>query len=649
MIVLALKKKAIWLTTYLSLLTVIILWGLATPVLAAPSYTVDHWYIRNNSGNTLNGVTSGNGIILAIGVNGTILGSTDGGETWAARNSQVSLSLNGITYGNGTFVVIGAGGTILTSTDGVSWAPRYSGTDQDLYGVTYGNEAFVVVGKGGTILTSSDGAKTWNIRDSGTSKTLYAVAYGNHVFSTVGDRCTGFSTTDGYTWTVKSNEDLILYGIDYFNGSWTAVGGSDTHRVYLIMHSSNGIEWYYDDYNVADGKVAFHGVAYTDGNKDEIGNKAIIVGWDGNIRSSETGSKPWSICASPTKNLLNGVIFVNNTFVAVGGSGTIIQSEAPPTVTSIYPTSGTTNGGTQVMITGHGFIGATKVNFGTPTGTGLTINSDTWITVSSPAGNGTVDVTVTGPGGTSETNASDEFTYYPPPFVASLSPSSGPSDGGTTVTIKGFGFIDATAVKFGNALATNYKVNDDTSITAISPEGTGTVDVTVTGPGGISATSAGNEFTYIGKTVSNVATLGDINVSNGTTLANVGLPSTVQVTLSDNSKTNIGVTWDSGTPSYNATTAGTYAFKGILKMPTGLTNPTNVTATVHVIVEKPISLKGDINGDGAVNILDVVQAVNFALGKATPTTVQFTAADMNGEGIINILDVVQIVNKALGR
>ena len=59
-------------------------------------------------------------------------------------------------------------------------------------------------------------------------------------------------------------------------------------------------------------------------------------------------------------------------------------------------------------------------------------------------------------------------------------------------------------------------------------------------------------------------------------------------------------------------------------------------------------LSGDVNGDGMVNILDVVQAVNFAMGETTLTTEQFNTADTNADGSINILDVVQIVNKALG-
>ena len=58
-------------------------------------------------------------------------------------------------------------------------------------------------------------------------------------------------------------------------------------------------------------------------------------------------------------------------------------------------------------------------------------------------------------------------------------------------------------------------------------------------------------------------------------------------------------------------------------------------------------MKGDINNDGIINILDVVQTVNFVLGIITPDDYQFWAADYNSDGIINILDVVQIVNAVL--
>ena len=53
---------------------------------------------------------------------------------------------------------------------------------------------------------------------------------------------------------------------------------------------------------------------------------------------------------------------------------------------------------------------------------------------------------------------------------------------------------------------------------------------------------------------------------------------------------------------------------------------------------------GDINVDGAVNILDVVILVNFILDTQIPTDLEFSASDLNSDGTLNVLDIVQLVN-----
>ncbi|MEA4841450.1 MAG: GEVED domain-containing protein [Bacteroidales bacterium] len=85
---------------------------------------------------------------------------------------------------------------------------------------------------------------------------------------------------------------------------------------------------------------------------------------------------------------------------------------AAPTVTGISPTSGTTSGGTSVVITGTNLTGATAVSFGGTAATSFTVNSATQITATSPAKSAeTVDITVTTSGGTSATGTADQFTY----------------------------------------------------------------------------------------------------------------------------------------------------------------------------------------------------------------------------------------------
>jgi DNA-binding beta-propeller fold protein YncE len=169
----------------------------------------------------------------------------------------------------------------------------------------------------------------------------------------------------------------------------------------------------------------------------------------------------------------------------------------PPTVTQVQPNSGNPSGGTTVTISGTKFTGITVVRFGSTGAVSFTVNSENSITAVSPAGTGTVDVTVsTGFGGTSATSPADLFSYIPAPTVTKVEPTSGPAVGGTSLTITGTNLAGATSVKFGSTAASSFTVNSETSITAFNPPGTGTIDVTVTTPSGTSATSEADRFTY---------------------------------------------------------------------------------------------------------------------------------------------------------
>ena len=109
-----------------------------------------------------------------------------------------------------------------------------------------------------------------------------------------------------------------------------------------------------------------------------------------------------------------------------------------------------------------------------------------------------MNVTVVLPGGVSSISGADLFTYVPTPAVTAIMPSAGPLAGGTTVTITGTTFSNASQVYFGAAPATYVVIDSATQITATSPAGTvGTVDITVVTPGGNSAVSAADQYSYL--------------------------------------------------------------------------------------------------------------------------------------------------------
>ncbi|HUP69484.1 MAG TPA: kelch repeat-containing protein [Acidimicrobiales bacterium] len=82
--------------------------------------------------------------------------------------------------------------------------------------------------------------------------------------------------------------------------------------------------------------------------------------------------------------------------------------------------------------------------------------------------------------------------YVPAPTIRTVTPSLGPTKGGTTVAIDGSGFLGATAVAFGGINAQSFDVVSADRLTAVAPAHVaGPVEVTAVNRGGTSAVLAG--------------------------------------------------------------------------------------------------------------------------------------------------------------
>ena len=193
------------------------------------------------------------------------------------------------------------------------------------------------------------------------------------------------------------------------------------------------------------------------------------------------------------------------TVVTPGGTSTPTADDyftyAPvPVVSGLTANSGVLEGGTTVSISGTNFSGATAVDFGGVAATNVTVVSSTQITATSPAGTGTVDVTVTTPDGTSPASPADQFSYLDLPLVTAIGPLTGPTAGGTSVTISGLNFIGATDVYFGGVdvpLSPSMINVGGTAITVTSPaDVAGTVDVAVVDAPYTSQITPADRFTY---------------------------------------------------------------------------------------------------------------------------------------------------------
>jgi hypothetical protein len=97
---------------------------------------------------------------------------------------------------------------------------------------------------------------------------------------------------------------------------------------------------------------------------------------------------------------------------------------------------------------------------------------------------------------TSPATAADKVTFLAAPKVTHLTPSTGPTSGGTRVTVHGSGFAAGAVVRFGTRAATHVSVVSATEVIVTAPPGSGTVHVTVTSTGGRSVPTGADRYHY---------------------------------------------------------------------------------------------------------------------------------------------------------
>lgn len=268
------------------------------------------------------------------------------------------------------------------------------------------------------------------------------------------------------------------------------------------------------------------------------GNTVTITGTNLNtVTAVSFNGVPASLFTILSPTAINAVVPAGTTATGVPvtvSAGTFTSGSltytyiAAPAATSIFPTAGIISGGTPITIVGSGLTGTTNILFGSSPAPpdSITVVDDTQVdALTPPHPIGTVPVTITTPGGTDTTLT---FSFQPPPVITSISPASGPTAGGTTVTINGAGLIYVTDVFFGSVSATSHTVISDNQITAVSPAGTGAVAVTASTP---AAFSNGALFQYVAApTLTSISpTTGYVLGGNNVTLTGTGFTTTQNV------------------------------------------------------------------------------------------------------------------------
>ncbi|MGE5810427.1 MAG: YCF48-related protein [Ignavibacteria bacterium] len=261
---------------------------------------------------------------IAVGANGTIIRTTNGGVKWNRQKSHTSVLLYGVTFvtRNRGFIV-GSKGTILqTENGGETWVSKPSGTNIDLHSVSFADEnTGMAVGGEGTsalILRTEDSGLTWFLQTIPINIPLWGVSLINKDTGfVVGEWKPGgtiFCTTDGgVNWNPQSAGYYTdkMYNIDFINeNTGMAVGLFGT----VIITNNGGQTWF----NLEVPRAEYFDVAFID--KENI----IVVG--DKIISSTDGGVNWSEHSKFSYSPLLSVSALDKLHaIAVGEKGTILS------------------------------------------------------------------------------------------------------------------------------------------------------------------------------------------------------------------------------------------------------------------------------------------------------------------------------------
>lgn len=407
--------------------------------------------------------------------------------------------------------------------------------------------------QGTSVALSNDGSKVFfGGYHTGTAVSKYGNLAGTTDTATVGNASTGngflvgASTSNGaFQWfrqvsssvataaetvssiAVTSADRVVVSG--YISAASTSATIGDYGSTFEITSGSSGgtydpYIWEMSTSGVAGWVRTFGGTTSDFMTVVTPGPNAGIVGI-----GSFTGTADFDVESTGTVTATTTSSKAHPYILQVSSAG-VSAMALPPTVSTVTPSSGATSGGTSITIDGANFVSGATVTVG-GNACNVSATTSTSITCTTSAGSaGTVSIVVTNPDAQSATGT-NLFSYVPAPTVASISPTSGPATGGTSVTITGTGFLAGAMVAIGGVSCTSVTVNSSTSVSCTTPSGTaGTADVVVTNTDSQTGTGVGIYTYNPGPSVSSVSPTSG-RTSGGTAITITGTDFSVGSTV----------------------------------------------------------------------------------------------------------------------
>ena len=357
-------------------------------------------------------------------------GTVQGGTVITVTGTNFIQSATGVTFGGiaATNVTFVSSTTILVTTPANAVPGAVDVVATTTFGTGTGTKLFTYVAQSASTVTAISPAS--GNTAGGTQVKITGTNFSGATSVTIGGIPATFVTVISATQINATTPAHAVPGaVDVV--VTTPAGTATGTKLYTYVASAPTVT----GISLANGPIA-GGTAVTIAGTNFTGATSITIG--GIAPTAVTVVSATSITATTPAHAAGAVSVVVTTPAGTGTGTNLFTYTAPvsvlPTVTAVSPSTGPPAGGTSVTITGTNFIGATAVMFGGAKAAFFTIVSATSISARSPAGSGTVHVTVITAAGTSATGAGDQFNYARVATSLNLTSSPNPSNVGQAVT-----------------------------------------------------------------------------------------------------------------------------------------------------------------------------------------------------------------------
>ncbi len=261
---------------------------------------------------------------IAVGTGGRIDRINKTGEIYPLNN-DLKEDLNSVTTNGQVIIAAGVNGTIVVSTDKLTFRKIEIGTDMEIFSITSFNGVIIAAAEDGTVLTTSD-TERWCSTKLPVKGEIVSLSAGASVCAGITTKGEIVSTSDAVNWGVFDyNQKYAGYGKPCIftdvivTSDRIAVAGYHEDRSPAVLISSMGTVWmerllnYTDDSGMME---YFSGILNSIG-YDRTEDQFFVVSGDGDLLSLPSCTRCNGRLKVSEKNLTS-VICSDNTLMLAG-------------------------------------------------------------------------------------------------------------------------------------------------------------------------------------------------------------------------------------------------------------------------------------------------------------------------------------------